>query len=127
MTKIRDTFSNGVELFNAFKEDGNKVGEKTLIKGCEISGPIAGAKLFSIIGAKWGTKIFSLIPANPNPLVTKSLGFVAGGIIGGIVGGILGSIVWEKGGEFITDMKNEKKEDKDEEGIFHISFHPILD
>ena len=116
VTIILDTYSNGRELFNAFQEDGYKVGENTITKGGEIGGKIGGGKFGAWagakIGAKWGAKIGSFIPVNP--LVTKLFGFVAGGVIGGIVGGILGSLAGEKGGEFIVDMKNRKEEDKKE-------------
>ena len=116
VTIILDTISNGRELYNAFQEDGYKVGENTIIKGGEIGGKIGGGEFGAWagakIGAKWGAKIGSFIPVNP--LVTKLFGFVAGGVIGGIVGGILGSLAGEKGGEFIVDMKNRKEEDKKE-------------
>ena len=115
VTKHIDRISNGVEFIKALKEDGYKVGEKTLTKGGEISGTWAGTKAGAWAGAKLGAKIGSFIPANP--LVTKLFGFVAGGIIGGIVGGFLGSIGGEKGGEFIADMIKEKKDDKEEEKL----------
>ena len=116
VTIILNTISNGRELYNAFQEDGYKVGENTITKGGEIGGEIGGGEFGAWagakIGAKWGAKIGSFIPVNP--LVTKLFGFVAGGVIGGIVGGILGSLAGEKGGEFIVDMKNRKEEDKKE-------------
>ena len=93
------------DFYIAFKEDGNKFGDKSIVTIGEKLGTWEGTKY----GIKYGVKIGSLIPFHP--LATRLIG----GIIGGIVGCFIGSFTGRKGGEFVVDIKNDKTEDIKEE------------
>ena len=111
---VIDAISGYKEISNAYKEDGNKVGDKTIFKSTETIGAWTGAMIGAKYGSKFGAALGSLIPSFP--FVSRFFGGVVGGIIGGAVGGIVGEIVGaftgEKGGELITYLKNMIKHEK---------------
>jgi hypothetical protein len=80
--------ANAVQLYGAFREDGNTIGVHTGRAAAEVAGGWGGA----IAGAEVGATFGSL--AGP---VGTVIGGVAGGIIGGIAGSKAGDAVFDAG------------------------------
>lgn len=79
---------DALQLYGAFKEDGNKIGVHTGRAAAEVAGGWGGA----IGGAEAGAAIGSL--AGP---VGTVIGGVAGGVIGGLAGSKAGDAVFDAG------------------------------
>ena len=90
-------------IYDAYKEDGDKFGDKTKIAICEETASYAAA----IKGVSIGSRI-GLIIGGP-------LGGIIGGVIGGLIGSFGGGKIGEEGGKLLTDKKEDKKEDEKED------------
>ncbi|MBP3608863.1 MAG: hypothetical protein J6J42_00840 [Lachnospiraceae bacterium] len=85
---------DGKEIYDAYKKDGNKVGENTITTTSGVAGSWVGAIGGAKAGATGGAAIGTMI--------CPGLGTTIGGIIGGFIGGIVGAIGGKTVGEGIA-------------------------
>ena len=74
---------DGVRLANAYRADGNRIGDNTIVAGSTVAGGWAGAAGGAWAGAKGGAVV--------GTFVGGPVGAAVGGFLGGIGGGIIGA------------------------------------
>lgn len=86
---------DGVEIYDAYKSDGAKIGKNTVKTSAEVAGSWAGG----IAGAKYGATGGAAI----GTMVCPGIGTAIGGFVGGFAGGVFGAFAGRKAGEAIAD------------------------
>lgn len=79
-----------IEIQNAFKEDGDVVGEKTKKTIAKIGGSYAGGALGSSVGVVIGTTVLGILTGGIGIPAVIAIGSFFGAAIGGYVGGEIG-------------------------------------
>ena len=97
-----ELINSSIKVYNAYKEDGGKIGDNTKMTVCEECGSIVGTIKGASIGARIG-------------LIAGPFGGIIGGIIGGVIGSFVGEKLGEEGGKLLIDKKEDKKEDEKED------------
>ena len=85
--------ADGVQLYNAYKQDGNTIGAHT----AETAGSVAGGWAGAAIGAESGAEVGGAIGA-----AFGGVGAVPGAIIGGLAGGVVGGIAGSSVGKGVV-------------------------
>ena len=91
---------SGIAFYNAYKEDGNKIGENTFETTGEIAGEIAGGYL----GAQLSKASILVLPTSPYVAPIAATIVTGSGIIGSAMGSELGGMA----GSWIYDTLVEK-------------------
>lgn len=79
-----------IEIQNAFKEDGDVVGEKTKKTIVKIGGSYAGGALGSSVGIIIGTTVLGILTGGVGIPAVVAIGSFFGAAVGGYVGGEIG-------------------------------------
>lgn len=79
-----------IEIQNAFKEDGDVVGEKTKKTIVKIGGSYAGGALGSSVGIIIGTTVLGILTGGVGIPAVLAIGSFFGAAVGGYVGGEIG-------------------------------------
>ena len=96
--------SDGMDIYDSYKEDGDKIGKNTVTTTSGAAGSWIGAVGGAKGGAYGGAAIGSMIC----PGIGTAIGAGIGGIVGGIAGGIAGQYAGEEISGAIYDKVKEK-------------------
>jgi|GEM_PF-2494022 len=86
---------DGMEIYNSYKSDGDKIGKNTVKTSAEVAGSWAGG----IAGAKYG----AMGGASIGTMICPGIGTAIGGFVGGFAGGVAGAFAGRKTGEKIVE------------------------
>jgi len=85
---------SGLEIRDAMKADGNRVGMHTASKVSSIAGGALGGAAGGAVGAMKGAAIGAAV-GSVVPVVGTAIGAAVGGIVGAVTGGALGGLAGE--------------------------------
>jgi hypothetical protein len=100
--------TDATRLGVAFHQDGNKIGDNTLVTTGSVAGGWGGAWAGATIGSAGGAKLGGVIGTFIEPGGGTAAGAAVGGLLGGLGGGIAGSF----GGSWLGETAVKKVIDK---------------